>query len=139
ISDDTNGHIEGHFGAWENLNENYPLGGGFPTGKVRHFKFPSLQWFRENAYGQDYGIKFWDKLGVKINNLDLTTITDCDGNSPISFELGYAKRNGYNNLIQGQTPVLIRQGFNFNDLLWSDRDIRLYPFELLYSKSSIVV
>ena len=140
ISNDVNGNVEGHFGAWENFNETYPLDGGFPIGKVRHFKFPSLQWFRENIYGQDYGVELFDKLSVKINNLDLSTIIDCDGNFPLSVELGYAKRQGYNNLVQGETPVLIKKGFNieisdhpFNN----DRDVRLYPFELLYSKSSI--
>lgn len=144
INDDNNGNIEGHFGAWENLDEEYPLNGGFPTGKVRHFKFPSLQWFRENIYDQDYGIKFFDKLGIKINNLDLENIVDCDGNFPTSVELGYAKRQGYNNLVQGQTPVLIRKGFNFRYetspgvYLWDGLDVRLYPFELLFSKSSIV-
>lgn len=140
INDDGNGHVEGHFGAWENSNENYPSTGGFPTGKVRHFKFPSLQWFRENIYGQDYGVKFWDKLGIKVNNLNLTNIVDCDGNSPTSFELGYAKRSGYNNLVQGQTPVLIKKGFNIeisDHVFNNNRDVRLYPFELLYSKSSI--
>lgn len=141
ISDDGNGNVELHFGTWENTNEEYPTGKGFPTGKVRHFKTPSLRWMKENIYSASngYGVEFYDKLGVIINNLDLNSIVDCEGNSPISVELGYAKRNGYNNLVQGQTPVLIRQGFNFTfGDIWNDLEVRLYPFELLHSKSSII-
>lgn len=146
LNTDNTTYAEGEFGYWENENETYPLIGGFPTGNVRHYKFPSMNFMKDKVYQHSfYGTVAMDKLGVKVNNLNLTSIKDCDGNSPINYEIGYAKRNGYNNQIQGQTPVLIREGFNYttstaNGNVTNDKvQGRLYPFELLRSKSSIII
>lgn len=143
-------YAEGHFGFWENEDEEYPLDGGFPTGKVRHFVFPTMNLLRSQVYNDvfgNYGTITMDKLGVYITNINLSEIVDCEGNSPISYELGYAKRVGYNNRIQGQSPLLNRDGLNYNILYgWSGAPnnsnstpkYKLYPFELLRNKSGLV-
>lgn len=134
----------GHFGFWENENETYPTQGGFPTGNVRHFKFPSLNYMRNYVYDDtSYGTSTLDILGVVLENLNLDNILDCEGNKATAFEIGYAKRNGINNTIFGQSPV-IQDGANLTEELYKitpgvaprGSATRVHPFEMLYSKIS---
>lgn len=153
----------GHFGYWENESEEYPLEGNFPIGKVRHFRFPSLQWMKNNVWTQDsYGTNESDILGIKLENLDLNTITDCQGNKALKYRISFAKRKNSNNSIVGQSIVLTKEGVNFyynensggaivpyyykprnrvKDASFSPTvdnydPVRTYPFELLKTKNS---
>ena len=152
--------VEGTFSYWENENELYPLESYYPNGNVRHFKFPSMNWMRDNVYNEFYGTLFLDVLGIKINNLDLSLFRDADGNQAIGYEIGYAQRDNNNNRVVAQTlgikswfrtintgkTELISLGGNWSTsaLGYSElgassyeRYIRTYPFEMLYTKNSI--
>lgn len=151
---------EGTFSYWENENEVYPNEPYYPSGNVRHFKFPSMNWMRENVYNEFYGTLFLDVLGIKINNLDLSLFKDSDGNDVVGYEIGYAQRDNNNNRVVAQTlgikswfrtintgkTELISLGGNWSTsaLGYSEsgassyeRYIRTYPFEMLYTKNSI--
>ena len=153
---------EGTFSFWENENELYPNETYYPNGKVRHFKFPSLNWMRTNVYNTNplYGSSYLDVLGIKINNLDLSLFKDSDGNNAIGYEIGYAQRDNNNNRVIAQTlginswfrtinagkTELISLGGNwltsasgYSNIGVSsfERYIRTYPFEMLYTKNSI--
>lgn len=148
---------KGVFSFWENEEEEYPIEGGFPTGKVKHFKFPSINWMRKNVYNNTaYGSSLLDKLGIIIENINLSTFTDFDGNVPYIYELGYAKRTQSNSLNLGQSIVVFSEtnqsvgldtihankrystGGNFRnntggsiaDILYR-REYRTYPLEVL--------
>lgn len=91
----------GDFGYWENDDEFYPIEGGFPTGKVRHHRFPSLNSLVGN--NSDNYIKRWDKLSLLIRNviippslLYVNGVNDTDGKLIKGFRVLYAKRD-YNN------------------------------------------
>lgn len=151
---------EGTFSYWENENELYPNEPYYPSGNVRHFKFPSMNWMRENVYNEFYGTLFLDVLGIKINNLNLSLFKDSDGNDAVGYEIGYAQRDNNNNRVVAQTlgikswfrtintgkTELISLGGNWSTsaLGYSEsgassyeRYIRTYPFEMLYTKNSI--
>lgn len=150
---------EGTFSYWENENEYYPTN-DYPTGAVRHFKFPSINWMRKNVYEDTgYGCDQLDILGIKINNIDLSQYADVDGNPALGYEIGYAQRDNNNNRVIAQSLVikgrfrstgtnesqLISLGGNWNtNTSYSDVDVsnlerylRLYPFELLYTKNNV--
>lgn len=151
---------EGTFSYWENENEVYPNESYYPSGNVRHFKFPSMNWMRENVYNEFYGTLFLDVLGIKINNLDLSLFKDSDGNDAVGYEIGYAQRDNNNNRVIAQTlgikswfrtintgkTELISLGGNWSTSALGylelgassyERYIRTYPFEMLYTKNSI--
>lgn len=151
---------EGSFSYWENENEVYPTG-DYPTGNVRHFKFPSINWMRKNVWkNNNYGSNRLDVLSIKVLNLDLSLFKDKDGKAAVGFELGYAQRDNNNNRVIGQSlgikaffkqlatyrSELISLGGNWNTnsayfdeegVSSFDRFLRLYPYELLYNKNNI--
>ena len=105
----------GTFGFWENQNESYPLEGDFPTGNVKHFKFPSLNWMKNNVYTiNTYGVESFDKLGIIINDIILSDYKDTKGNIPYGYEIGYATRNAFNSTVLGQSIVVMNQFSNLN-------------------------
>jgi len=151
---------EGTFSYWENENEVYPNEPYYPNGNVRHFKFPSINWMRKNVYEDTgYGCDQLDILGIKINNLNLSLFKDDDGNDAVGYEIGYAQRDNNNNRVIAQSLVirgrfrstgtnesqLISLGGNWNtntsysdvDVSSLERYLRLYPFELLYTKNNV--
>ena len=151
---------EGTFSYWENENEVYPNEPYYPSGNVRHFKFPSMNWMRENVYNEFYGTLFLDVLGIKINNLNLSLFKDSDGNDAVGYEIGYAQRDNNSNRVVAQTlgikswfrtintgkTELISLGGNWSTsasgyselgAISYERYIRTYPFEMLYTKNSI--
>lgn len=101
----------GSFSYHENQNELYPNNGEYPTGNVRHVKFPSKDWMRANVYNTDslYGISYSDLLGVYFENINLSDFKDCDGNTPLFYEIGYAQRNNLNNRIVGQSIIILNR------------------------------
>jgi len=104
---------KGIFGCWINKNELYPTEGNFPTGKVRHFKFPSVNWMRNTVYtNNDYGTTSFDRLGVIVNGVNLASFVDSKGNIPYGYEIGYAKRNSFNSTVLGQSIVVVNQFTN---------------------------
>jgi hypothetical protein len=95
---------KGTFSFWENEQEDYPVDGGYPIGKVRHFKFPSVNWMRNNLYNTaTYGVNQFDSLGVYIDNIDLSLIKDNNNVAAYAYEIGYAKRTPFNSLVVGQS------------------------------------
>ena len=102
--------FKGEFSYWENENEPYPNNGEYDTGNVRHFKFPTLNWCRNNLYNNSsYGASYLDVLGIVIENLNLNDFYDCDGNKALSYRIGYAKRNGNNNRVIDSSIVIVNQ------------------------------
>jgi hypothetical protein len=149
----TSGVSKGNFSYWENINETYPTDCGFSGGAVRHFKFPSISWCKKNLYPQNsYGTLVLDTLGIEIEGLNLSSITDCNGESPVGYEIGFAKRNFDNSTTTGQSITIfqtikkrgydkaqrVSMGGNWNIGNVSDPTLditdqpRLYPFEYLY-------
>ncbi len=107
--------VKGEFSYWENEDEPYPNNGEYPSGNVRHFKFPSLNWCKNNLYNDtSYGGKYFDKLGIVLENLNLDDYQDCYGNKALSYRIGYAKRNNINNRIIDQS-VLVANLKNINN------------------------
>lgn len=149
----TNGVYKGEFSLWENVNETYPTDCGFSGGLVRHFKFPSVSWCKKNLYNvNNYGVSVFDRLGIEIQGVDLNAIVDCNGESPIGYEVGFAKRNFDNSTTTGQSITIfhsvkkrgydkaqrVSMGGNWNIGNVSDPTLdptnqpRLYPFEYLF-------
>jgi hypothetical protein len=144
----------GDFSFWENEDETYPLEGGFPTGNVRHFKFPSLNWMRRNVYKDDaYGCEYLDILGLNIAQLDLSQVKDCQDNTAISYSISFAKRKNSATVL-GQSAILFKDGGNYREELNADANgtnnvprgylnenlslgVRVHPFEMLYTKASV--
>jgi len=80
----------GNMGVWENSDETYGAGFGSLTGqKVRHHKFPSVEFMANNAYsGQaSYGISCLDRLEIQVTNGAI------DYNIVKGYRIGYAKRS----------------------------------------------
>lgn len=101
---------DGTLGYWHNEDETYPVNQGYPSGKVRHIKFPSLRWMKQNIYSgvPDFGGRKMSILNLEIveGSLNLNSFTDCYGNKPINFQIGYAKRTQTNGLIAGQSIIV---------------------------------
>lgn len=153
---------EGKLSYWENRDEKYPNTGEYPEGNVRHFKFPSVRWMKENVYNsiQGYGVTFLDTLSLILKTpINLDNFKDCLGESPIRFELGYAKHTIDNGLNVGQSIVIFPAdredsnkhgqtsvGANFS---WVDPEenthtlikdvVRTYPLEMLAEKRLLPV
>ena len=109
---------KGLFSYWENENELYPLEGNFPVGKVKHFKFPTINWMRKNVYNTNvYGTLILDTIGIKLTSIDLNLFKDSDENVPYAYELGYAKRTQYNSCNLGQSISI------FNEVAASDATV----------------
>lgn len=160
LAGDYLGGKEGTFSYWENENEPYPSTGYYPNGNVRHFKFPSLNWMRNNVYNnQFYGTVYMDILGLKLNNLNLSLFKDSEGNPAIGYEIGYAQRDNNNRVISQSLGIkswfrtlnvgkseLVSLGGNWSTSTngYSESGasafenyLRTYPFELLYTKNNI--
>lgn len=150
-------NTSGELSYWENEDEQYPSTGYYPTGNVRHIKFPSIRWMKQNVYNSDpeYGGRKLDLLNLEISNIDLNLLDDGEGNPPFEYQIGYAKRDSTNGLIVGQSifvgsnsqqtinnyPVPYRSlgvNVNFTDPTWnlSRVNIRTYDFESLFKKQS---
>lgn len=84
----------GDLGYWENETENYPSTPDYPVGKVRHFRFPSIRYMKENFYNAvgNYGTQVLDTLGVRAENVILPT-------GIIGYEILYAERDYQNSLV----------------------------------------
>jgi len=109
------GTKSGSFGKWENSSETYPdtadfdstsVGGENLRGeKVRHFRFPSIQWCKTNLYAGEpnYGRNSLDMLGVSVENVIIPAEY---ADQIIGWEVFYAKRNVANSTIIGQSLLL---------------------------------
>jgi hypothetical protein len=103
---------ETNMGYWENENEIYPnnndfnssLTGGedLRTKQVRHHKFPSLRYLRNNS---SYGVNSLPILSINASNV---TIPDYLVGKVKSWRICYAKRTVNNSTILG-TSVLLSQ------------------------------
>lgn len=91
---------------WEN-DEEY-IGRYFPTGKVRHHKFPDLKAIKDNNYpSEDIGTNVLPKLGIKIKNV---VIPD----EYVSYRVFYAKRNYSNATVVG-SDIILHGGTHSNE------------------------
>jgi len=95
----------GNFGVWENEDELYPSNfPDFAGQRVRHHRFPSLEWLRDNVYGgstaNSFMVDMWDMLGIKysfnLTDLDTTLLSQIK-----SIRIGYAKRDISNTSVLG--------------------------------------
>lgn len=152
--------IDGTLSYWENLDEEYPDKGYYPSGRVRHIKMPSVKWMKENIYSGEplYGSGKLDILNLKIKQgtFDINNIVDCEGRKAISFQIGYAKRERTTGLIAGQTifvagsdrvstpeNIYSSMGFNANHENVGNENryvadlskVRTYDYESLFDKS----
>ena len=111
----TGSHLDGTkgtFSFWENEQEEYPIDGGYPVGKVRHFKFPSTNWMRNELYDNDtYGVTNSDSLGVFIDNINLSLIKDNNDVAAYDYEIGFAKRTPFNSLVVGQSIQILNDRY----------------------------
>lgn len=156
---------KGNFSFWENVEEDYPLDMNLPTGKVRHFKFPTVNWMRNNLYTTDsYGIETFDSLGVFIDNINLSLIKDNNNVAAYDYEIGYAKRNPFNSLVVGQSIQIFNDrnqtanddgkytnanyfnnggnfisSYNGNNNYKQLTSFRTYPLEILVNKNDISI
>jgi hypothetical protein len=148
------GVTRGRMSFWENRNEVYPDNCGFNGGNVRHFKFPSLAWCKANLYTQDsYGVSTMDRLGIKVNGINLAALVDCNGDIPYGYEIGFARRDFNNSTTSGQSIIIFHtekdRGYELNQRVsmggnWNITQVdntgldashkpRVYPFEYLHS------
>ena len=105
----------GYMGKWENDTEVYPntadydstdIGGPNLRGqKVRHHRFPSIAWCKENLYSSntEYGRTKLDRLGIRAENV---IIPSQYADQIIGYELLYAKRTPGNSTVVGQALYL---------------------------------
>ena len=157
VTSKTSTSANGTFSFWENETENYP-NIQYPNGNVRHFKFPSMKFMRDNVYDNRYGTSYSDILGIKCNIPDnvISSIVDADGNKAIGYRIGYAKRTIDNATNIGQSiytgvieNVSDKKFYSFGsnygrynvgqgkaDILKKDK-IRVYPFEQLFERRLI--
>ncbi len=92
---------KGELGFWENESEFYPNSPEWGTligQKVRHHKFPSFQFIKDNVYTGDtnYSLSKIDRLGIVLEGLVLpqNIIDQLD-----YITIGYAKRDFNNSLV----------------------------------------
>lgn len=154
-----------NFSFWENTEEEYPSDYNLPSGKVRHFKFPSVNWMHNNVYtGGVYGVTTFDSLGVKLDSINLSLIKDNNDVAAYDYELGYAKRTPYNSLVTGQSIQIFndrysgandevkyvnglyfnnggnfRTSYNGNVIYKEDGNFRTYPLELLVNQNDFSI
>lgn len=85
-----------NMGYWENKNEQYPTEGNFPTGNVRHHRFPSIEYCKRVHYLNEplYGVQYLDKLSIDVENVDVLQNPEIQ-----SWEIGYAKRSYTNSTV----------------------------------------
>lgn len=83
ITINSDGNIEGKFGAWENENETYNDGS-----KVRHFRFPHKSVLSSTYTGWSVENKKYARLGIRIDLSAVTLPTGVQG-----IVIAYAKRS----------------------------------------------
>lgn len=105
----------GDFGIWLNQDEVYPdtddfdstsIGGANLRGQpVRHFRFPSLRFCKNNFYlaNNDYGRTVMDVLGIEVFNVQIPVELQ---SKVIGWELYYAQRDFNNATVVGQSLLL---------------------------------
>ena len=105
----------GQMGYWENATELYPAtpNNEFPTGAVRHHRFPSIGWCRDNLYSNlsEYGKNWLDVLGIAVSNVALPEGVQ-------GYEIMYAKRTLNNSTVIG-TDLLQQAGARVSAELFS--------------------
>jgi hypothetical protein len=124
----------GEFGFWENQDEFYPNTDDFaPVSgsqdlrgqKVRHHRFPSINWFKQNVYNfNKYGTSQLDQLGILVSNVNIPTAI-----RPFvkSWFISYAQRDYNNSTVVGQSIVLYESSdfdadnstYNTYPIVWS--------------------
>lgn len=163
----------GYFGKWENATETYPdtddfdssaIGGENLRGqKVRHFRFPSIAWCKQNLYQGEpgYGRNTLDMLGISVENV---IIPSQYASLITGWKIYYGKRNLANSTVIGQSQLLFggrnktevkyspntyySTGGNWSsfidfktsghDPIYIDQSIfRFHSFDMLFNKPSI--
>lgn len=106
----------GDFGKWQNADETYPdtvdfdassLGGQNLRGKpVRHHRFPSMRWFKQNIYQYDstYGRSELDILNLQVSSVVIPSAYAPQING---YRILYAQRNSGNSTVVGQFMYLL--------------------------------
>lgn len=105
----------GEMGVWINENERYPdtidydstsIGGENLRGQsVRHHRFPSVVWCKENLYAGDpeYGKTKLDLMGVRVSGVQIPSEL---ASIVTGWRLVYAKRTIVNSTVIGQSLLL---------------------------------
>lgn len=105
----------GYMGKWQNTTELYPttddydasgVGGENLKGQpVRHHRFPSIRWCKENLYAgeTEYGKSKLDMLGISVENV---IIPSEYASQVVGWEIFYAKRSLQNSTVLGQSLLL---------------------------------
>jgi hypothetical protein len=106
----------GAFGKWENATETYPdtidfdassLGGPNLRGqKVRHHRFPSMRWMKQNMYQTDaaYGRSTLDVLNLQVSSVLIPSTYASQING---YRILYAQRNSGNSTVAAQFLYLL--------------------------------
>lgn len=112
------GAKECSFGTWKNATETYPNTADFDSSTlggedlrntpVRHHRFPSIKWCKENFYAgePEYGKSMLDMLGISVENVIIPAEYASD---IIGWEIYYAKRSVGNSTVLGQSLLLFGQ------------------------------
>lgn len=112
------GAKECSFGTWKNATETYPNTADFDSSAlggedlrntpVRHHRFPSVKWCKENFYAgePEYGKSMLDMLGISVENVIIPAEYASD---IIGWEIYYAKRSVGNSTVLGQSLLLFGQ------------------------------
>jgi hypothetical protein len=108
--------LRGNMGKWQNKNETYAANEfseiydsnnnlvGTLTGNVRHHRFPSLRFLRDNvSQGTFLGFQDDIVLGVRLKDIHFPPELD---NEIISYGISYAKRDVNNMTVYGQDLLL---------------------------------
>lgn len=93
-----------NMGYWQNRNEFYPSEGNFPTGNVRHHRFPTMAFCKGRYYNSvnEYGVTALDMLGIIASNVVIPVeIQDLVQ----GYEILYAKRDYNNSLWLSQSTM----------------------------------
>lgn len=113
----------GTMGYWQNTTELYPVTSDneFPTGPVRHHRFPSIAWCKQNLYNNipQYGKQWLDVLGIVVSNVVLPAGVQ-------GYEIMYAKRALNNSTCLG-TDLLQLAGNRYNEGTGYDNQLNDTP------------
>lgn len=117
----------GSMGKWQNTTETYPndpsfdssaIGGEDLRGKpVRHHRFPSLRWCKQNLYQYEpgYGRDKMDVMTLQVSNI---IIPAQYANRITGYRILYAKRNTGNSTVIAQSLYLLggrsQHGYVYN-------------------------
>lgn len=151
--------VDGTLSYWHNEDERYPNKDYYPSNYVRHIKFPSIRWMKQNVYASDntYGSSKLDILNLKIKpgTFNLDDYKDCNGTTALDYQIGYAERGEGEGIVAGQSfflgssdwvrnseKVYTSMGMNTtftnpsddtNNLTLSTQKIRTYDYTMLFN------